>query len=90
MNVGHEELKTIQNTYNRELQEYNQSIKNLMENSKLLHPPQVLYLNIIIRKDLNLKKIIRLKKMQVINHKVTHLINRVVSIHMTMVSHSHS
>ena len=30
-----EELKTIQDTYNRELQEYNQSIKNLMENSKL-------------------------------------------------------
>lgn len=30
-----EELKTIQDAYNRELQEYNQSIKNLMENSKL-------------------------------------------------------
>ena len=30
-----EELKTIQDAYNRELQEYNNSIKNLMENSKL-------------------------------------------------------
>lgn len=30
-----EKLKTIQDAYNRELQEYNQSIKNLMENSKL-------------------------------------------------------
>jgi len=30
-----EELKTIQDNYNRELQKYNQSIKNLMENSKL-------------------------------------------------------
>lgn len=30
-----EELKAIQDAYNRELQEYNNSIKNLMENSKL-------------------------------------------------------